>query len=147
MKARGRRTLAVPVAAVWETVGDTARIARWWPRVVRVESPSDHSFTEVLVSKRGREVRADFRVGAHVRRRRIAWALEIEGSPFQRVFSKSEYDLTLKEAGDGSSTEVRIEHHLLMRGANRVGAVFAYRSARRTLREALAALEEEVSGT
>lgn len=145
MKARARRTLGAPVETVWTTVGDTARMARWWPLVARMESPSDRGFTEVLTSKRGREVRADFRVTAHERRRRIAWELELAGSPFERVFGSSSYELTLLEADDGAATEVRIEHRLVMKGLNRLGGPLAYRSARRTLREALEALEEEVA--
>ena len=146
MRVGARRTLAASAETVWTTVGDTARIARWWPLVTRVESASDHGFTEVLTSKRGKEVRADFRVTAHQRARRLAWALDLEGSPFARIFSVSEYELTLQASEDGAATEVRLQHHVAMAGTNRLGAFLAYRSARRTLRQALAALESEVRG-
>lgn len=146
MRVGARRTLAAPADTVWTTVGDTARIARWWPLVARVESASDHGFTEVLTSKRGKEVRADFRVTAHHRASRLAWELDLEGSPFARIFTVSGYELTLKPSADGAATEVRLQHHVAMAGANRLGAFLAYRSARRTLRQALAALEVEVRG-
>ena len=48
--------------AVWKVVADPHHLPRWWPRVARMEGVDDDRFTEVLLTKKGRPVRADFRL-------------------------------------------------------------------------------------
>ena len=113
---------------------------RWWPRAVRVEGVRGDAFTLVLRSRQGREVRADHRVVASDRRRRRAWALEVAGTPFERVLAAHETEVRL--APEGSGTRVELEQRMALRGASRLGAPLAWQSARRQLRAALDGVED-----
>lgn len=137
-----QRTLAASPTDVWRLVGDPHQLPRWWPRALRVERVSGSGFTLVLRSKRGLEVRADQRVVANDRPRRRTWALEVEGTPFERIFAANEVEVRLEPAGEG--TEVTIEQRQQLKGSSRLGGPLAWHSGRRQLREALAALESEL---
>lgn len=141
---RVRRTLAPPPGRVWEIVSDPRQLPSWWPRAVRAERINSKGFTLVLLSKRGREVRADQRVVASSRPRRRCWALDIPGSPFERVFVSHEVDVGLDPA-EGDGTRVTIELRQKMRGASRLGGPLARRSARRQLKTALDGLERALA--
>src|SRR4051812_13398213 len=86
-KGRATRTLPAASAAVWKVAADPLTLPEWWPRVVRVEGVSARSFTEVLQTERGRQVRADFKVTEHEQGRRRVWSQELEGTPFERMFA------------------------------------------------------------
>ena len=141
---RARRTLQADPAAVWALVGDPRRLADWWPRVVRVEGVSGRQFTTVLLSKRGREVRADQRLLAEEHRRRRSWALEIAGTPFESVFASSETDVRITPA-DGGGTLVELELRQRLKGSARMGGLLLRRASRRQLREALDGLQAALS--
>jgi uncharacterized protein YndB with AHSA1/START domain len=138
--SRARRTVDAPVDAVWRLVGDPHQLGRWWPRTARVEDVSGSGFTLVLTSSRGREVRADQRMLVSDRPRRCAWALECEGTPFERVFASSETEVRLEPAGDGR-TAVEVELRQKLSGAARMGGMLVRRAGGRELRSALDALE------
>jgi len=140
--ARVRRRLPAPPGEVWRLVGDPHQLPRWWPRAVRVEGVSGRGFTLVLRSRHGREVRADQRVLASDRPSRRAWALEVAGTPFERVFAAHEVEVRLAAEDDG--TRIELEQRMGLRGASRLGAPLAWRSARRQLRAALDAVAEEL---
>jgi uncharacterized protein YndB with AHSA1/START domain len=84
-----RATLEAPPAAVWQTVADPHQLPRWWPRVERVEGVSGQGFTQVLRSKRGALVRADFRIGRRNKPRLIEWSQDVVGTPFAGLLSAS----------------------------------------------------------
>jgi hypothetical protein len=126
--------------------------------VARVEGVHDDAFTEVMISSRGRPVRADFRVvRADPAQRTIVWEQLLEDSPFARVLRAAEVELRLAEAsGRPDATEVTIElrQELGSRTAGpfgrlvnmpRLGSVLVRRAARATADEALAGLER-ISG-
>ncbi len=140
--ARARRTVAAPPAAVWGLVADPRQLPRWWPQALRVEDVGAGGFTLVLLSGRGREVRADQRIVASERPRRRAWALEVAGTPFAAVFAASRTEVALAAVDGG--TEVRLELHQKLRGGARLGAPLVRRASRRQLRRALAALAGEL---
>ena len=54
------RTIGAPPEAVWKVVGDAHHLARWWPRVRRVEDVSDGRWTKVFLTEKGHSVRADY---------------------------------------------------------------------------------------
>ncbi len=143
-RARASRTLPASSAAVWKVAADPLRLPDWWPRVVRVEGVSGRSFTQVLQTKRGRQVRADFRVSEREQGRRCAWSQEVEGTPFERFLASSVTSVALAPRG-AAETTVTLEVRQRMRGVSRFGGFLASRAARRTLREALDALETEVA--
>lgn len=168
---RHSRTLPATPEQLWEVIGDPHHLPRWWPRVRRVEGVDGDAFTEVLVSEKGKTVRADFRLLTELPPRKIVWSQQIDGSPFARVLKSAQTEIELlpieptvpgsrPEGGRGEmGTEVTIELRQAMRGfewgANRSawghrwamgmlpmsGAYLVRRAASATIEEALDGLE------
>jgi carbon monoxide dehydrogenase subunit G len=134
------RTIAAPREVLWPTLADPHHLPRWWPAVERVENVTRDNFTEVLRSKRGRAVRADFRVETSRKPELRAWRQEVEGTPFERVLRDSRVEVRLEAEGAGA-TRVTIEQQARMRGVSRLGGFLVRRATRRLLREALEGLE------
>jgi uncharacterized protein YndB with AHSA1/START domain len=94
--ARRSRTIAAPVEEVWSLVRDPHHLPRWWPRVTRVEDVQDGAFTEVMLTRKGKVVRADFNVVAtDEHTRALTWAQRIQGTPFARLLSSAETEVRL----------------------------------------------------
>ena len=142
--AKVTRTLPAAPAAVWNVAADPLRLPEWWPRVVRVEGVSARSFTEVMQTERGRQVRADFKVTEQEQGRRRVWSQELEGTPFERMFASVVTEVRLQPKSP-SETAVTIEIRQRLRGIQRLGGFMVSRAARRTARTALDALEEVVT--
>ena len=111
-RASQTRVLGMPAGELWEMVRDPYHLARWWPRVERVEGVEGTFFTEVLRSASGKLVRADFEVvETDDREMRVRWAQQIAGTPFERVLAASETELTVRPRmgmNESASTEVTI---------------------------------------
>ena len=146
-RTRRDRVVAAPLNAVWAVVGDPYQLARWWPRVERVERVSGGRFTEVLRSQRGRPVRADFRIAEHDPPRAIAWAQEVEGTPFERVLRAASVRVELAPAAGegGGPTRVALTLEQTLAGMARFGGLLVRRASRRVLDEALDGLERAVA--
>lgn len=163
--ARRSRTIAAPAQELWELVCDPHHLPRWWPRVTRVEDVTvtgtggADAFTEVMQTRRGKLVRADFDVirGAEGERT-LTWVQRVAGTPFAAVLDSAETELRLTPAaGDGAAaTEVTIELRqemarssarggTFLRIAPRLGAPLVRRAAAQTLEQALDGLES-ISG-
>jgi|CZKG01.1.fsa_nt_gi uncharacterized protein YndB with AHSA1/START domain len=94
--ARRSRTISAPVEEVWSLVRDPHHLPRWWPRVTRVEDVQDGAFTEVMLTRKGKVVRADFNVVAtDEHTRALTWAQRIQGTPFARLLSSAETEVRL----------------------------------------------------
>jgi uncharacterized protein YndB with AHSA1/START domain len=107
--ARASRAIAAPVGDVWELVSDPYHLPRWWPRVTRVEQVDEDGFTEVMLTRKGKTVRADFSiVELDPSARRLRWSQQIEGTPFAGVLSSSETELALAQLEGERRTEVTI---------------------------------------
>jgi uncharacterized protein YndB with AHSA1/START domain len=143
---RVSRTLAASPQAVWEVVADPWHQARWWPRVVRMEAVEDGRFTQVLGTARGRGVRADFRLLEEDAPRRVRWAQELEGTPFERLLAEAVTTVELAPAEGGDATEVAIELRQRLQGWSRLVPFLFARAARRQLAEALEGLEAAIVG-
>jgi len=159
--ARRSRTIAAPVEQLWEIVCDPHHLPRWWPRVTRVEDVEDGAFTEVMTTRKGKVVRADFNlVAADERARAITWAQRVEGTPFARLLSSAETEVRLvplaaSEPPSGldavagaaaAATEVTLELRQTLTGFfPRFGGMMVRRAAAATLEEALDGLER-ISG-
>ena len=152
--ARRSRTIAAPVQELWELVRDPHHLPRWWPRVTRVEGVDDGAFTEVMKTKKGKLVRADFNViradeAQHV----LCWEQRLAGTPFARVLETAETELTLEPTKGGQATKVTIElRQTLMKGhlmgpygrvgfSRGFGGFMVRRAAAATVHEALDGLE------
>lgn len=142
------RTLAAPVDELWRVVRDPHHLPRWWPRVERVEAVEERAFTEVMRTKKGKVVRADFDVLAcDEHRHTLTWAQRIAGTPFARVLSAAETELRLRATS--TATEVTIELRQTMAGYSRSGAMFGFwpgAGARMVTRAAAHTLEEALDG-
>jgi uncharacterized protein YndB with AHSA1/START domain len=133
--ARRSRTFTVTPAEIWDVIADPDHLPRWWPGVARVEGVEGDRFTEVFTTKRGRPVRADFRIIQSDRPYGLAWMQEVEGTPFQRVLGESIISIGLSLSPDG--TTVSIEQRQKLRGYSRTGGLLLRRATGRKLDEAL----------
>jgi uncharacterized protein YndB with AHSA1/START domain len=145
------RTIAAPVEELWKMICDPHHLPRWWPRVTRVEDVEDGAFTEVMKTRKGKLVRADFQLVESDRdAHRIIWAQQVEGTPFARLLKSAETEVRLEpdvasgqlQAGAFGSTRVTIELRQALNGIfPRFGGYMVVRAARATLEEALDGLE------
>ncbi len=146
---RVTRSRTVPVAPqrVWEVIADPYDMPRWWPLVTRMEAVDEDQFTQVLRTRKGRLVRADFRVlvseppgpcGDPAGRR--VWEQEVAGTPFERVLGEAITEVVLEPAENGA-TRVTIALSQQLRGYSRTGGFLLRRATGKKLSEALEALE------
>jgi uncharacterized protein YndB with AHSA1/START domain len=164
---RSSRTIAAPADDLWAVVSDPHHLPRWWPRVTRVEDVQDDAFTEVLVSERGKLVRADYLLRRVEEGRALVWEQLVEGTPFARVLSSAETELTLEPAdehdpgapatmvtiemrqtlsrGDGRPTALGARSRLFGPMVPKLGGWMVRRAAAATVKEALDGLER-ISG-
>jgi uncharacterized protein YndB with AHSA1/START domain len=145
-----RRRIAAPADALWGVIADPYHLPRWWPNTQRVESVSDdepgrRSWTQVLETKDGRGVRADYRCVESTEGERYIFEQEIEDTPFERFVKSVETDIELRPR-DGD-TEVTIILDRRLRGLSRLGAWMMRRATKRQLDQALRDLEEIAGGT
>ncbi len=149
--ARRSRTIAAPSQQLWELMRDPHHLPRWWPRVTRVEDVEADAFTEVMKTRKGKLVRADFSVVCDEAERTLTWVQRIEGTPFASVLESAETELRL-ESREETATEVTIElrqqmaassarHNSFLRLAPRFGGRLVRRAALATIDEALDGLE------
>jgi hypothetical protein len=110
-----------------------------------VEAVSERGWTSVLVTERGRSLRADYTLVESVPPSLRRWSLDVEGSPFARLLAAEEVELRLRAADDG--TDVTLTERQRPRGWARLGVVVLRRAALRTLDEALTALEDAAGST
>jgi len=149
MTVRRSRTLPVARAAVWTVVGDPHHLPRWWPLTERVEAVDTEAWTSVLRSARGRAVRLDYRVEAHEPPRRRAWSQQLAGSPFERLLREHRTEVTLADAGDGTTITLTVQQRARdgaprqLHGAARDAAA-ARRGARRARRDAGVTLDPPI---
>jgi uncharacterized protein YndB with AHSA1/START domain len=137
--ARRTRTVAASPQAVWEVVEDPHHLPRWWPGVTRMEAVQQDRWTQVFTTKKGRPVRADFRLlESHAPSLR-SWEQEVLGTPFERVLNESIIEVALESVAGG--TRVTIAHQQKLRGYSRTGGFLLRRAAGAKLEEALDGLE------
>ncbi len=158
------RVIHAPAGELWEVVCDPHHLARWWPRVERVEAVDGAFFTEVLRSSSGHAVRADFEVTQRDESEmRLVWAQQVAGTPFARVLAASEIELRVQPRmgmNESASTEVTLTISQKLHGwfvgtsarspgslpmlnglFARLGSPMVRKAAARTVKEALDGLE------
>jgi uncharacterized protein YndB with AHSA1/START domain len=138
------RTIAAPRERVWRIVSDPRELPRWWPGLQRVEEATPEAWTKVLKGEKS-SVRADFTRLEADDPRRLVWRQEVEETPFQRFLARSETEISLEPAGEG--TEVRIRSVQKLRGLARLGGLLVRRATARLLDEALEGLDRLAAGS
>lgn len=133
-----------PLERVWNVVSDPYSLPRWWPRVERVEEVSDAGWTMVLMSDRGKPIRADYTLADSRPMELLEWRQELAETPFERMLSQSRIVIELgREEGSGS-TAVALRSTERLRGLARLGSPMVRRATRRRLSQALERLGELV---
>jgi uncharacterized protein YndB with AHSA1/START domain len=133
------RTIAAPPQRIWDVLGDPHHMPRWWPGVTRMEGVEDERWTQVFVTKRGRPVRADFRLLVSEPPWRRCWEQEVVGTPFERVLDEAITEIMLEPVNGG--TQVTIAQRQKLRGYSRTGGLLLRRATKGKLREAVEGLE------
>jgi uncharacterized protein YndB with AHSA1/START domain len=146
--SRRRRLDATP-GDVWRLVSDPYHLPRWWPRTQRVENvtsgaPRGRKWTQVLETKDGRGVRADYRCVSAADPERYVFEQLLEGTPFDGILRSSRTEFRMKPQGDG--TEVTLTSEQKLKGLSRLGGFMMRRATGRTLAEALKGLERALVG-
>jgi uncharacterized protein YndB with AHSA1/START domain len=133
-----------PLERVWDIVSDPYSLPRWWPRVQRVEEVSDAGWTMVLVSDRGKPIRADYTLADARPMERLEWQQELEETPFERMLSLSRLEVELDHDDASGSTAVTLRSTERLRGLARLGSPMVRRATRKRLSQALEQLGELV---
>jgi uncharacterized protein YndB with AHSA1/START domain len=129
---------------LWSVISDPYHLPRWWPRTTRVENvaggqPQGRRWTQVLETRDGRGIRADYRCVSAAREQRYIFEQLLEETPFQRFMRSARIEIRLEPA-DGE-TEVSIASEQRLKGLSRLGSPMMRRATGRTLSEALAGLQ------
>jgi uncharacterized protein YndB with AHSA1/START domain len=142
VNASRTRTVATDQQRVWDVIEDPHQMPRWWPKVARMEGVEEERWTQVLMTKKGRPVRADFHLVESDPPWRRSWEQEVVGTPFERVLNESVIEISLEPADAG--TRVTIAQRQKLRGYSRTGGFLLRRATRAILDEALDGLERIV---
>jgi uncharacterized protein YndB with AHSA1/START domain len=133
-----------PLERVWKVVSDPYSLPRWWPRVQRVEEVSDEGWTMVLLSDRGKPIRADYSLRRAEPMELLEWQQELEETPFERMLSRAELVIELGRDEDTGVTGVSLRSTERLRGLARLGSPMVRRATRKRLNQALEQLGEIV---
>ena len=144
-----RRRIAAPASTLWGVIADPYHLPRWWPQTQRVENVSEgedasRSWTQVLETKDGRAVRADYHCVEANAEQRYAFEQTLEDTPFERFVKRSRTEISLTPR-DGE-TDVTMALDRRLRGLSRLGAPMMRRAIGRTLDAALSGLSSAATG-
>lgn len=144
-----RRRIAAPPSALWDVITDPYHLPRWWPNTQRVENVSegqaaDRSWTQVLGTRGGRGVRADFRCIDASDGERYVFEQTVDGTPFERFVRRARTEIELQPAN--GDTEVTMALDRRLKGLSRLGSPMMRRAIGRTLNQALDGLETVATG-
>jgi uncharacterized protein YndB with AHSA1/START domain len=106
---RRETLLPAPPREVWRTVSDPARLPAWWPGVSRVEDVSPEAWTKVLVSPKGKAVRADYTRVEAEEPERLLWRHEVDASPFERILASSTTEIRLEPRDEGTLVRITLD--------------------------------------
>jgi uncharacterized protein YndB with AHSA1/START domain len=144
-----RRRIEASAGALWSIVSDPYHLPRWWPRTKRVENVTDgeakgRRWTQVLETKDGRGIRADYRCISSASEERYIYEQQLEDGPFEGFLRSARMEIRLDP--NKSTTEVTLISEQRMKGLSRLGSFMMRRATKRTLSEALAGLERVAVG-
>jgi uncharacterized protein YndB with AHSA1/START domain len=144
-----RRQLDASPGSVWAVVSDPYHLPRWWPRTQRVENVTSgaakgRKWTQVLETKDGRGVRADYRCVSAAANERYVFEQLLDGTPFAGILRSARTEIRLDTHGAG--TKVTLESEQKLKGLSRMGGLMMRRATGRTLAAALKGLDVAVAG-
>ncbi|MGZ5310556.1 MAG: SRPBCC family protein [Solirubrobacterales bacterium] len=144
-----RRRLEASPGDIWRVVSDPYHLPRWWPRTQRVENvtsgaPKGRKWTQVLETRDGRGVRADYRCVSAAEGERYVFEQLLAGTPFDRILREARTEIRMQPESDGTRVTMTAEQRL--RGLSRLGGLMMRRAMGRTLSEALNGLERATGG-
>ncbi len=141
---KDHRGFDAPLERVWKVVSDPHSLPRWWPRVQRVEEVSDEGWTMVLLSDRGKPIRADYTLGRAEPMELLEWRQELAETPFERMLSRAELRIELDRDESAGLTAVSLRSTERLRGLARLGSPMVRRATKKRLGRALEQLGEVV---
>lgn len=144
-----RRRIAAPASALWDLITDPYHLPRWWPNTQRVENvtegePDERSWTQVLGTRGGRGVRADFRCIDFSDGVRYVFEQTVEDTPFERFVRRVRTEIELEPQNGDTKVTMALDRQL--KGLSRLGSPMMRRAIGRTLNEALDGLETVATG-
>ncbi|MFN2612700.1 MAG: SRPBCC family protein [Solirubrobacterales bacterium] len=145
-----RRRLDASPAGIWRVVSDPHHLPRWWPETKRVENVSGEgeelTWTQVLGTRGGRGVRADYRCVGYADGERFDFEQTVTGTPFEKHLRGLEIEVALTP-GENGTTEVSLARDMRLRGISRLGSPLMRRGSGRILEEALEGLANVTSAS
>lgn len=103
------------------------------------KDPEGRRWTQVLETRDGRGIRADYRCVAAARDQRYAFEQLLDGTPFEGILRSARTEIRLEPAD--AETEVTVVSDQRLKGLSRFGSLMMRRATGRTLNDALAGLE------
>src|SRR5688500_14821750 len=91
----------------------------------------------VLLSDRGKPIRADYTLAESCPMELLDWRQELEETPFERMLSEARIVIELDDGAGAGETAVSIRCTERLRGLSRLGSPMVRRATRRRLSEAL----------
>src|SRR4051812_50057632 len=90
---------------------------RWWPNTQRVENvsegePADRSWTQVLETRDGRGVRADYHCVASTEGERYVFEQTVEGTPFERFVKRARTEIKLNPQDGETDVTMSLDRRL-----------------------------------
>lgn len=101
--------------------------------------PEGRRWTQVLETRDGRGIRADYRCVTAAPERRYAFEQLLDETPFEGILRSALTEIRLEPGG--AETEVTVVSEQRLKGLSRLGGFMMRRATGRTLNEALAGLE------
>jgi uncharacterized protein YndB with AHSA1/START domain len=144
------RVIDAPRETVWALVSDPHHLPRWWPRALRVEDVRGEpgskrtQWTLVLGTKKGRGVRADYRVTSAARGERYVWEQRVEETPFEKIVRSAEVAISLEPHDEATAVTLTTSERL--KGLSRLGAAMMRGAAKRRLDDALEGIDRALVG-
>jgi uncharacterized protein YndB with AHSA1/START domain len=145
-----RRRLDASPGDIWRVVADPYHLPRWWPRTQRVENvtsgaPKGRKWTQVLETRDGRGVRADYRCVSAAEGERYVFEQLVAGTPFEKILQEARTSIEMR--ADEGGTRVTMTAEQRLRGLSKLGGFMMRRAMGRTLSEALSGLETATGGS
>ena len=101
--------------------------------------PEGRRWTQVLETRDGRGIRADYRCVTAARDQRYAFEQLLDGTPFEGILRSARTEIRLEPAD--AETEVTVVSEQRLKGLSRLGSLMMRRATGRTLNDALVGLE------